>query len=94
MLQRSAIKSSGSSSPTESRTRLSFTPPALLLSAGMVLWVISAEWLIRLLMPPRLSASLNSFVLVTKRLAASRVSSFKVKDTMPPKPRDCFLAMA
>lgn len=90
VLRRSVIKSSASSNPMESLIRLSFTPAALRMSSGMVLWVIWAEWLIRLLMPPRLSASLKTPVLVTNFVAAARVSSFSEKETMPQSPGTAF----
>ena len=90
---RSAIRSSTSSRPTLKRIRLSFTPVALLIPAGILLCVIFAGWLIRLLMPPKLSASKKYFVPVTNAIAAASVSSFKIKETIPPKPLACFLAM-
>ena len=59
------------------------------LSAGIVLCVICAGCDTRLLIPPRLSASLNSCVNPTKAVAASTVSSFNLNDTIPPNPFDC-----
>src|SRR5687767_928615 len=91
---RSFTKSSASSSPTERRIRLSLTPLALLFSAGMDLCVILAGWEIRLLILPRLSARRNNLVAVTNCRAAASVSFFSVKETTPPNPFACFLAMS
>src|SRR5262249_1829041 len=57
---RSAMRSSGSSMPTESRPRVSPMPRLARTSGGTEPWVISMGCSIRLSTPPRLSASANS----------------------------------
>ena len=73
--------------------RLSVIPEALLFSAGIDLCVIVAGCERRLFTPPRLSASLNNLVVVTKEIAAYSVSFFNRKETTPPKPLACFAAI-
>ena len=53
---KSAIRSSGSSTPIEMRTRLSVMPSACLRSSGTDKWVIAAGALASVSVPPRLTA--------------------------------------
>src|SRR5690606_19386897 len=78
---KSAIRSSGSSIPIETRTRLSVMPRAALRSGGTDRWVIAAGWLARVSVPPRLTASLAIFIESRKRNASAsppRTNSEKV----------------
>src|SRR5471030_2872657 len=82
---RSAIKSSLSSRPTETLSRLSEIPAALRASGAMPAWVMVAVWEIRLSTPPRDSARVNSFNWERKcRKRASSPSNSKL--IMAPKP--------
>ena len=66
------------------RIRLSDTPAALRFSVGMDLCVMVAGWLTRLLIPPRLSASLNNWVEVAKAPAAPTIALLGWEDKQNP----------
>src|SRR2546426_404036 len=84
---KSAIKSSTSSIPTDSRTRLSVSPIARRISGGTLAWVIDAGCPIRLSTPPSDSASAKMRVCSANRLARSTdPSSIEI---MPPNPFIC-----
>jgi hypothetical protein len=70
---RSLTRSSVSSSPIDKRMRLSATPAALLFPAGIDLCVMLAGWQSKLLIPPKLSASLKSWVDLTNSPEALRL---------------------
>src|SRR5437870_6139723 len=82
---RSEIRSATSSMPTEMRTRPSATPCARRVSAGMEACVITAGSSINDSTPPRLSASVKSWVRSTTRRAGSS-PPLTSKEIMPPKP--------
>src|SRR6266566_159229 len=84
---KSAIKSSTSSIPTDSRTRLSVSPIARRISGGTLAWVIDAGCPTRLSTPPSDSASAKMRVCSANRLARSTdPSSIEI---MPPNPFIC-----
>src|SRR6202035_3559563 len=82
---RSEIRSATSSIPTEIRTSPSATPCARRVSAGIEACVIAAGSSISDSTPPRLSASVNSWVRSTTRRAGSR-PPLTSNEIMPPKP--------
>ena len=69
---RSPMRSSSSSRPTESRSRLSLMPAAARASTLIVAWVMLAGWAIRLSTPPSDSASVKIRVASTKRRTRRR----------------------
>src|SRR5690606_37476845 len=94
-LLKSWIRSSASSIPHDKRMSESLIPDCKRRSRGMEACVICAGWQSKLLTPPRLSASLKYWVLVTNWFAASCVSSFSEKETTPPyNPFCCALAIS
>src|SRR5205807_6806505 len=79
---RSASRSSGDSSPTESLTRFGGAANG---DSAVDMWVINAGISIRLSTPPRLSASFQIFVRSTSATASSSDSARN--EIMPPKSR-------
>src|SRR4029453_18598273 len=84
----SATRSSGCSTPTDSRTRSAGTSASV---PATLAWVISPGSSIRLSTPPRLSARVNPSVAAASRLAASTPPAGR-KATMPPKAAICLAA--
>src|SRR5580698_8498146 len=72
---RSEIRSSGCSSPTDTRIKPSDTPAAARTSAGTPECVVEAGWQISDSVPPRLTADLNSVRLLMNLNACARPPS-------------------
>ena len=82
---KSAIKSSGSSTPALTRIRESVTPVFIRSSNGIEACVMVAGWPIKDSTPPNDSARAKYFVCVIKNAAASMVSFLSEKENIPPK---------
>ncbi len=90
-LRKSAIKSSGSSIPTETRTKESAIPIFSRSSRRKLKWLVVAGRVTKVSTPPKLGAQMGKVRRLMKR-SVSSTDVFSSKESMPPNPRKNSLA--